>query len=686
MINVSNEFRQMLDNDKRSYKLKLDITLNDGTELTILNNKIWENGFSISDATSGNNRFDIGSVISNKLVANLKNTDKEFSQYDFYDSEIVAWVGLELSDGTIEYLRKGTYFVDDPLENESSMNLECLDYLAKFDRPYSDSTLLYPATLAQIVVDACSVCGVTIVSASFPNSDYVVKERPDDEAITFRDVIGYVAQIACCFAKADAYGRLFFGWYDTREVVAPRVLATSEGEAIATSASELLSVLVKATDDDYINNSVGTKLHRIVALSSQEVALSDTVITGIVVTENADSSEAAKSYMYGNEGYVLSVANNKLIQKGNGMDAAKRIGRRAVGLKFRKMNISCLSDPSMETGDRAYVIDRKKNVYVTYITSTDFKPGNYQKVECSAETPSKKKSPNYDMATKLRADSRENTKRQIGDYDLAVQSLTSLITQSLGIFKTEEVLEDNSVIYYMHNKPTLAESQTIWKMTADAFAVSTDGGETWNAGMDSEGNAVVNILSAIGIKANWIDAENLNAISAKIGGWSIGEQAIYKDIKDPSDENVIYRVYFQPPLQNAINKTWVLSCQKSTNGGSTFAGSFILYSDGSAKFGNTIISADGSAKFGNTTISADGKITTTTSDGTEITLDGDGLYMYDPDESSAVYVSPNAISTKQFSYTSINGFEPYTGYVNLAGSNGTNKSLRFVQGILVSVS
>lgn len=58
-------------------------------------------------------------------------------------------------------------------------------------------------------------------------------------------------------------------------------------------------------------------------------------------------------------------------------------------------------------------------------------------------------------------------------------------------------------MFYLHNKPTLEESMTIWKMTADAFAVSTDGGKTWNAGLDSEGNAVVNVLSAIGIQFDW---------------------------------------------------------------------------------------------------------------------------------------------------------------------------------------
>ena len=48
-----------------------------------------------------------------------------------------------------------------------------------------------------------------------------------------------------------------------------------------------------------------------------------------------------------------------------------------------------------------------------------------------------------------------------------------------------------------------AKSVIILAMTANAFAVSTDGGNTWNAGMDSSGNAVVNVLSAIGINFDW---------------------------------------------------------------------------------------------------------------------------------------------------------------------------------------
>lgn len=136
-------------------------------------------------------------------------------------------------------------------------------------------------------------------------------------------------------------------------------------------------------------------------------------------------------------------------------------------------------------------------------------------VSCDAETPGKNSSKQYSELTQAVVKARENAQAQIGEYNESVQQLTDLISNSFGMFKTEEILEDGSSIYYMHDKPTLEESMTIWKMTIDAFAVSTDGGKTWNAGMDSSGNAVVNILSAIGINCDWIHAGTLT-----LGGYN----------------------------------------------------------------------------------------------------------------------------------------------------------------------
>lgn len=136
-------------------------------------------------------------------------------------------------------------------------------------------------------------------------------------------------------------------------------------------------------------------------------------------------------------------------------------------------------------------------------------------VSCDAESPGKNSTKQYTELTQSIVEARKNTQAQISEYDTAVQVLTNLITQSFGVYKTAEERVDGTVVYYMHERPVMAESKTIWKMTTDTFAVSIDGGETWNAGMDSSGNAVVNVLSAIGINCDWIHAGTLT-----LGGYN----------------------------------------------------------------------------------------------------------------------------------------------------------------------
>ncbi len=123
---------------------------------------------------------------------------------------------------------------------------------------------------------------------------------------------------------------------------------------------------------------------------------------------------------------------------------------------------------------------------------------------CDAQTPSRKTAVSYSEETKASVENRKKINKAISSYDLLVQQLNSLVTHSFGVYKTDAKQPDGTVIYYMHDKPTLETSVKIWKQTIDAFAVSTDGGVTYTAGFDVEGNAVVNFLSAIGINADWV--------------------------------------------------------------------------------------------------------------------------------------------------------------------------------------
>ena len=94
------------------------------------------------------------------------------------------------------------------------------------------------------------------------------------------------------------------------------------------------------------------------------------------------------------------------------------------------------------------------------------------------------------------------------DVDKA-RLLSQLITQSVGLFRTEKITHNGGVVIFMHNKRLLEESTVVWKLSAEGMQVSTDGMRTWKAGIDSSGNATVNLLSAVGIKFDWASGGTL---------------------------------------------------------------------------------------------------------------------------------------------------------------------------------
>lgn len=482
MKNVSSAFKNELKKGNRKYIKSLKLTLNDGTELLVDNSKLWQNGVKIDRSTSSSSSFDIGSTIIGQLTLTLNNIYDEYTDYDFTGcvaSDVK--VGLELPGGTIESLTYGKFYLDEAKYNGSIITLSFYDSIYKFDKNYSESNLIYPATLGQIVRDACSVCGVNLQTTSFDHDDYVVQQRPNDESITFRQVLQWVGQIACLYCMADEQGRLCLQWYDT----------------------DLLESI--DLSEDIPDNPTG--YHHIHSFTSLSTGLDDVVITGISVTQDIESDDGTvqKTYQSGKDGYVLSISKNKLIQGDAGMTVASMLGEKIIGMRFRTFSASTLSDPTIEAGDIVVLTNRKGEKYKSIITSNVFQPGNFQSISCDAVTPARKSASRFSESTQAYVEYRKGLQKEKTEREKAIEELGNRINSSSGVFTTIEKQDDGSNIYYLHNKPSLSESDMIWKMTAEAWGVSTDGGKTYNAGMTVDGDTIVRILTATGVNADWID-------------------------------------------------------------------------------------------------------------------------------------------------------------------------------------
>ena len=499
MRDISDRFKNEQNNDNRNYLKYADITLTDGTVINLTNADFWSNGMKFEDSVSDDNTFNIGSANINTLNLSINNFDGKYTDYDFTDATVICYVGIELEpedtsalldttgdkildttgneiivhkNALIEKIRICTMTViDTPYQNTTIIELECEDNMRKFDRDYSASKLKYPATRKQIIQDACKVCGVTLDTLNFYQDSYQIPARPDDEALTFRQVIAWTCQIGCQYARCDKYGRLTIKWYDTEITDANRAT-------------------IKSTNGFTPN-------------------LDDVVITGVQVTEYLESTstdEEASSYLYGEEGYVLKISENKLIPQGTGEVVTNIIGEKCVGMSFRPFETECLTDIVLEAGDAVLITDRKGNKYKSYLTNVVLQPGAFEQISCNAESAARNSSKTYSLVTQAAVDARKSVWRERTTREQALQEFKDRLDNSTGVYTTVQTQQDGSQIFYLHDKPTLTESRAVWKMTAEAWGVSTDGGQTWNGGMTVDGDTIVRILNAVGVNADWINA------------------------------------------------------------------------------------------------------------------------------------------------------------------------------------
>lgn len=518
MLNVSAKWQRavMLDNNI-NVNCFADIVTASGEKIPISDSELWANGFEVNDSTSSNGTFTIGALIAGKLKIKLNNIYEDYSKYDFDNASVTAYVSKSFSDGTTEKLKIGEYRVSETSYDGSLITLTCLDNINNFNREY-DSNLSYPTTAYEVVRDACIKCDVPFTMARFDNSDYVINEIPsDNQKLTYGQVIAYILQLSGLWGKCGHDGELLIGWYDMSQfdsqgynggTFSTKTTPYSDGDSVDGGN------FTDYSSGDSVDGGTFTEsrnYHNIYTQKDLNVATDDVVITGVKVTVTSKEDKAKDvNALAGKEGYVVSISDNPFIPADKAQTVANYIFKKIGGMRFRPLDATLLSNPLIESGDVALVTDRKQNTYSCFISNRTFTVGNGTKISCDAENASRNSADKFSNETKAVVQARKVAQAQLSVYDKQMQLLTQLMSQSLGLFKTEQVQEDGSIIYIMHNKADLNSSNIQWKMTANGLAVSNDYGKTWKAGVDKDGNAVFNIMSAVGINFDWAYGGTIN--------------------------------------------------------------------------------------------------------------------------------------------------------------------------------
>lgn len=566
MINVSTQLKkESLTN--RNYYVTANVTLSNGTTLKLGKKDFYLSGNSLVDSADSGD-FPVGVAIEKTASLSLVNDDGRFDGYNFNAARFVIFLNVQLSD-RIETIKRGTYIVSKKPATASEISLSLLDKMHNADKTY-DSNLSFPCTAKELLSECCQQCGITLGDAMFPNADFQIQKAPSNA--TYRTVIGMCAGIAGGNARIDENDLLRIITFDKTFTNT----AIYDGGAVKnwTNGDDLdggtLNPWTTRTviDGGTLNNN---DYHALFSIQNLQYDVDDVIVTGVKYVE--DETE----YMSGQDGYVITIDNQLL--SGNAQAGVEAIGNQLIGLRMRPFSCDGIANGYATFGDPVEFIDTKNRVFRSFATNVEFVFGGSTSWSCSAKSAEEDVSEFIGEQQAAVEQAKKDTEKKLSAYDVKLKQMNELAANTLGFYYTEEVQADGSTVSYRHDKPTLADSKVIYKTGVDGFFLSVDGGQTWKAGFDSNGDAVLNILYAIGIQSEWINTRGFTAkdnngnvtlrIDADTGAVTLEVEnftlksrtieQIAKDVVDGAVRNVTIPNYYGtyvPTLQNYPASEW----------------------------------------------------------------------------------------------------------------------------------
>lgn len=567
MINVSTQLKkESLTN--RNYYVTANVTLSNGTTLKLGKKDFYLSGNSLVDSADSGD-FPVGVAVEKTASLSLVNDDGRFDGYNFNAARFVIFLNVQLSD-RIETIKRGTYVVSKKPATASEISLSLLDKMHNADKTY-DSNLSFPCTVKELLSECCQQCGITLGDAVFPNADFQIQQAPSNA--TYRTVIGMCAGIAGGNARIDENDLLRIitfnkAFTNTAIYDGGTVKNWTNGDDLDGGTLNPWTTGTVVDGGTLSNNDY----HALFSIQNLQYDVDDVIVTGVKYVK--DETE----YMSGQDGYVITIDNQLL--SGNAQVGVEAIGNQLIGLRMRPFSCDGIANGYATFGDPVEFIDTKNRVFRSFATNVEFVFGGSTSWSCSAKSAEEDASEFIGEQQAAVEQSKKDIEKKLSAYDIKLKQMNELAANTLGFYYTEEVQADGSTVSYRHDKPTLADSKVIYKTSVDGFFLSVDGGQTWKAGFDSNGDAVLNILYAIGIQSEWINTRGFTAkdnngnvtlridadtgaVTLEVENFTLKSRTIEQIAKDIADEavqnNVTVPNYYGtyvPTLQNYPASEW----------------------------------------------------------------------------------------------------------------------------------
>lgn len=429
-------------------------------------------------------KLDLGSACMSELSFTLENTDSAFDDKVFEGAQL--YVTTSFSTGsTTETVPIGYYTVDSPPRKLRSIKITAYDRMAKFNRAYN-TELAYPATLFQIVADACTKCGV---SQKLPTNTLhrgvSIPKRPEADNLTYRQVLVWAAELMGVSLYIDYDGKLTGGWY-------------------ATNAKH---TVIKASDRFTSGNT--------------DFAENNIVFSGVRIVGN---DENKTEYLAGTKDYAFNIEGNLLVQSDMNLSTlATELKTARCSLTYTPMSCTTHSFPHLRPLD-VMNFETAQGTKKVVLTNVKWQSQNRcTKLAGKGETATQSGYATMGAFTPKQQAVLEQTRAQqaaqINDYEQATLALNETIANSMGLYVTRKADSNGAVITYYHDKPTLEGSNTIYCRNAGGYAWTNNGwnngSPNWEYGVSKDGDAVIRSIAANKISASYITTDILSSPTGK---------------------------------------------------------------------------------------------------------------------------------------------------------------------------
>lgn len=499
-------------------KARITVFQKDGTVYKLTDADICTGGLSVDRYSVTGQKIEIGSAVAAELSLRLRN-DGKLNDRNFQGAELFVEVGVvdsvtprilqeengfslltekEETEESLEvevyntlpedtayttiYVPLGWFQVDNTPRTLSTISVTALDRMICFDKYAQKSDLSFPCTVSELLLQICRVCGVNLAEnsvAQLTNADYEITSYPEQEDLTYRTMLMWIAQITGTCAYLDWDGRLRLEWY-------------GDGGTISIDES------VRYSSD----------------LQEQFIT-----VTGIVIKTD-DTAYHRGTYPYD---YMLSIDGNLLIQ-GDGKNLADALGRKFIGFTYIPFEAKTLAMPFLFPMDKVNFL-KAGVTYNTILTNVNYTLNGSTNLAAKGESKESNALPKLSPFTPSQA--QENRKKEVAVEEKlsaqanATQHLNQTAASAMGMYYSERTDENGGVIRYWHDNESLENSLYICMQNAGgSFSTNTgwnNGNPQWTAGTDKFGNAVVSLLNTIGIQAEWIRADSITTDKLSIG-------------------------------------------------------------------------------------------------------------------------------------------------------------------------